>query len=240
MTYRERLAIEHPEAVDSDYVAGCLGCPSRYGYESAQFMCPLVKSASADSCIDCWNREMPNPEPRKLVVALDADDVLLGNLELATKLLEIDPESIETWDLKKCSGITPDQAEELYSLFRSEAFVRCQRPYPGAVEFVEALVAAGHDVLVASSVPPEVMAARGTAIRKFFPMLPEQNIMLGGKKTLLNVDVLVDDNPRNFSSNAKHCVMFAQRHNRNIDTAYPRTGSYDEILKLIDRWSREP
>lgn len=52
MTFREKLAQEHPECMDPRLLGGCLGCPSRYGYE-AEFCCGKM------SCKDCWSREIP-------------------------------------------------------------------------------------------------------------------------------------------------------------------------------------
>lgn len=53
MTYRERLAIEHPELVYDIYEGGCCGCPSDYDYEPDRGPC------SKDSdCTKCWDRDM--------------------------------------------------------------------------------------------------------------------------------------------------------------------------------------
>lgn len=52
MTFREKLAQEHPECIDSRLVSGCQGCPSHYGYEP-EFDCEGL------TCKDCWSREIP-------------------------------------------------------------------------------------------------------------------------------------------------------------------------------------
>lgn len=59
MTFREKLAQEHPECIDSRLVSGCQGCPSHYGYEP-EFCCGHMP------CKDCWSREMPmTPEEQE-------------------------------------------------------------------------------------------------------------------------------------------------------------------------------
>ena len=101
----------------------------------------------------------------------------------------------------------------MYRLFMSPDYVASQKPYPGAPEFVQSLIDNGYDVIIASSVPAEVMTVRAEAIRKFFPMIPGQNIMLGGQKRLLSVDVLVDDNPANLGGCAKQSILFSRPWN---------------------------
>lgn len=58
MTFRERLAKEHPEKIDEDYNGGCAGCPYDYGYcevSSLDRMC----ADDNYTCDDCWNLECP-------------------------------------------------------------------------------------------------------------------------------------------------------------------------------------
>ena len=54
MTFKEKLAQEHPERIGERFDGGCDGCPCSYGYEE-RWKCDGV------SCFDCWNREMPAP-----------------------------------------------------------------------------------------------------------------------------------------------------------------------------------
>ena len=58
MTFREKLAKEHPECVDVRYLGDCKYCPSDYGYET--------KSCCTVNCYACWDREMPmTPEEQE-------------------------------------------------------------------------------------------------------------------------------------------------------------------------------
>ena len=54
MTFRERLKKEHPKCVNKEFVAGCYGCPSGYGYETSD-VCPK----GCATCRECWDREIP-------------------------------------------------------------------------------------------------------------------------------------------------------------------------------------
>lgn len=61
MTYKEKLRMEDPRSVDEDYIGGCCGCPSTYGYCSDdEKLCRIRNSYISDKiCTECWNREMP-------------------------------------------------------------------------------------------------------------------------------------------------------------------------------------
>lgn len=59
MTYRGRVAIEHPEAVNRYAIGGVIGCPSAYNYENERKCSPLGEK----ECANCWNRNAP---PRKV------------------------------------------------------------------------------------------------------------------------------------------------------------------------------
>ena len=63
MTYRERVAIEHPEAVNSDSAGGVWGCPGDYweGAPNIQSSCDVAHGA----CTVCWDRQAA---PRKVKV----------------------------------------------------------------------------------------------------------------------------------------------------------------------------
>ena len=59
MTAREKLAMEHPEAIGTIYDGGCLGCPSDRGYLPRPDWCGTRKSP----CTECWDREIPEDKP---------------------------------------------------------------------------------------------------------------------------------------------------------------------------------
>ena len=68
MTCREKLAIEHPDAVgDPSFVGGCKGCPSCYGYMPDADWChkgDLYKTQE-ERCTACWDREIPEETVEK-------------------------------------------------------------------------------------------------------------------------------------------------------------------------------
>lgn len=57
MTFKEKLAQEHPKLVDDKYTGGCKGCPESYDYEEGS---GCEGACSDEKCTKCWNREMPD------------------------------------------------------------------------------------------------------------------------------------------------------------------------------------
>ena len=57
MTCREKLAIEHPEEVDSKRLGGCVGCPHTYGYAKEPEWCD-DNNFTDEKCRRCWDREV--------------------------------------------------------------------------------------------------------------------------------------------------------------------------------------
>lgn len=54
MTCREKLAIEHPEKLDSERLGGCKGCPQTYKYAKEPEWCKM----NNETCTKCWDREV--------------------------------------------------------------------------------------------------------------------------------------------------------------------------------------
>lgn len=69
-TFRELLALEHPDKVDARFSGGCAGCPDEYGYEpgnGTECLCEKnwnTKKSVPQICTECWDRIVPGSEVR--------------------------------------------------------------------------------------------------------------------------------------------------------------------------------
>lgn len=61
MICREKLKLEHPDAVDRAFLGGCRGCPSRYGYLCKPDYC----KSKHEICTKCWDREIPEEKSKE-------------------------------------------------------------------------------------------------------------------------------------------------------------------------------
>lgn len=59
MTFKEKLAMEHPDCVNDCYPGGCSLCPDKYGYEDCDSSIKNCLVNNGKGCDYCWNREIP-------------------------------------------------------------------------------------------------------------------------------------------------------------------------------------
>ena len=123
---------------------------------------------------------------RKLTIALDWDNVLAPCTELACQKMTQrgTPVSVEDVTLYSFANFPKELADGLMAIFKEPDFFDSQVLYPGAAEMVEELLAAGHEVVIASAMPPEQMGIRGKQICSLLPGVKESNVMLDRKSVV--------------------------------------------------------
>ena len=66
MTCKEKLKLEHPEAVSDFFLAGCANCPQSYGYEVSKICGGDRECVTKEACRSCWKQELPEKEEELL------------------------------------------------------------------------------------------------------------------------------------------------------------------------------
>lgn len=179
---------------------------------------------------------------RPLIIALDWDNVLVPCTELACEAMAKHGVSITIDDVTMYSfkNLPGDLPERLMATFSEPGFYDRQRLYPGAREMVMELLEAGHEVLIASAMPPEQMGIRGNQIRVLLPEIESTNIMLGSRKDLLHADFLLDDAAQNIiGSPAKYPVIFTRPWNKK-EAGFLRVNNYKEFISMVEAVSLAP
>lgn len=170
----------------------------------------------------------------RLTAAIDIDDVLFPCSEYAVSLINkeervrppLSLEEITSW------GKTGGRTDLIFEHFENPSFFESQPVYKGAKDFIKKL---SHevDILVLTAIKPAFMGIRINKIKKAFPDIPEENIMMGHRKELVDVDILLDDSPANIlSSRAKYPVLMRRPWNQHI-TGILSVNSYSEFLRLV-------
>lgn len=179
---------------------------------------------------------------KKLAIILDCDDVLMDCIGFACEIMSekrgitIRKEDVKDWDMV---GFEEPLRNEMLELMRSEEFVLRQKPMPGAVDFVQALMDRGHKVMLFSAVPPNAMGARAEQVLRYFPIKPK-NITLGGNKRYMYGDILLDDNLGNIDgSKCRYPILFRQPWNEH-DHRFLSVRDYDEMLAMVDKIAIAP
>ena len=102
-----------------------------------------------------------------------------------------DEEPIRIEDIKTWGG-AERHGDERVALYSDPDFVSTQPITPGAQEFVKKLSEIA-DVFFITAVPAPVMSARAERLLKDFPEIPARNIMMGTRKDVISLDIMLDD-----------------------------------------------
>ncbi|MBE6690302.1 MAG: hypothetical protein E7590_03345 [Ruminococcaceae bacterium] len=171
----------------------------------------------------------------RLQIGLDVDDVLYGcngyALEWLNREEGIEPPlciyDIQSW------GTGNSRADGRIRYFSEPEFVASQPILPGAQDFVRRLCDMA-EVFFVSAVPPACMSARALRLRRDFPEVPAENILLGTRKDLVRLDILLDDGAHNIShSPATYPVLFRKPWNTHL-SGLLSVNTYEDFLHLVE------
>ena len=169
----------------------------------------------------------------RLKIGLDVDDVLYECNSFALDLLRekygddpaLDVNNIRSW------GLQGDISDERIHFFSDPEFVARQPLFKGAQRFVRELSDMA-DVFFVTSVPPECMSARAKRLMEDFPEVPKGNILIGTRKDLVNIDILLDDAAHNISSSpATYPVLMRRPWNTSL-SGLLSVNSYSDFLHM--------
>ena len=102
---------------------------------------------------------------------------------------------------------------------------------PGAQSFVRELSKLA-DVFFITAVPAACMSARAERLIRDFPEIPPENIIIGTRKDVMALDILLDDGAHNISSSrAAYPVLFRKPWNTHL-SGLLSVNCYDDFLHL--------
>ena len=171
----------------------------------------------------------------RLQIGLDVDDILYDCNAYALERLNreegIEP-PLRIYDIHGW-GRGQNRADGRIRYFSDPDFVASQPILPGAREFVRQLTDVA-EVFFVSAVPPACMSARALRLREDFPEVPAENILLGTRKDLVRLDILLDDGAHNIShSPATYPVLFRKPWNTHL-SGLLSVNTYDDFLHLVE------
>ncbi|MBQ9099307.1 MAG: hypothetical protein IJY50_07755 [Clostridia bacterium] len=171
----------------------------------------------------------------RLQIGLDVDDVLYDcnayALEWLNREEQIDP-PLHVYDIHGW-GTGDERLDRRIRYFSDPHFVETQPILPGAKEFVRKLTEVA-EVFFVSAVPPACMSARALRLREDFPEVPAENILLGTRKDLVQLDILLDDGAHNISrSPATYPVLFRKPWNVHL-SGLISVNTYDDFEHLVE------
>ncbi len=169
----------------------------------------------------------------RLRVGLDVDDTLYECNSYALSIINSRYPDEEPITMNEITGWGKygRRAEERIALYSDPEFVATQPIIAGAQKFVRELSKLC-DVFFITAVPAECMSARAERLIRDFPEVPPQNIVIGTRKEIMQLDILLDDGAHNISkSKAAYPVLFRRPWNTHL-SGLLSVNSYSDFLHL--------
>lgn len=171
---------------------------------------------------------------KKLSIAIDFDDTIGINNQLAIEKYNQEFGTNYTInDIKHWNDKEDPTLEYRIKCYNDPEFVSQQVPYPGAQKFIKKLCKIA-DVYIASAVPPQCMTARAMSIKKLFPEIKDDHIILGSSKHIYDIDILLDDASHNIKDSiATYPVLIRRPWNADLSGVLA-VNTYDDFLHIVE------
>lgn len=170
-----------------------------------------------------------------LRIGIDVDDVLFDCVPYAIKLANekynynppLNVEEITAW------GGGEGRGNIILEFFNDAEFFKSQPVRAGAQDFIRKLTEKA-DVFFTTAMYPQFMGIRAKQLMDTFPEVDPKNIIMGSRKDMIDVDILLDDAAHNIlSTSAAYPVIMRQPWNGHL-TGMLGVNNYDEFLHLIN------
>jgi len=142
----------------------------------------------------------------------------------------------------KCWAIGPKNFPKatraaLRAYFDVPGFWEGMRPIPGCRDYLRAIHEAGHDIVIATSVPKESSRAlyeKTRWVQKHLPFIKRSSVVGIARKELLRGDLLFDDGPHNIKAfPGRTCIMDAPYNQRIYANYRVKTWkAFEQIVAL--------
>ena len=188
-----------------------------------------------------------DPTDRALEIASDYDDTV-GNFtpmvhnSVGKKFPELLEDPSKPLDIENArwgfTNLPPEPRAFAKSLFNNPRFFENLPLRPNSQKFVQEMLRRGHDLLFCTATYTGCMSTRGEEILKNFPGVKPNNIIITGRKDLVDVDVLIDDGLHNIEPSIARVPILVDapwnRGKRGFIRAFDGL-DYIELIDLIER-----
>ncbi|MCC8082213.1 MAG: guanylate kinase [Lachnospiraceae bacterium] len=170
-----------------------------------------------------------------LTFGIDWDDVIAPfndrAIEMANEEYGFNPpltlEDITSWE-------NTDRASVIKKYYDDPRLYDRQYVPEESKAFIRRLMTKGI-VYIVTAAYPQYMTRRMEQIREAFPDFPEENIIMGVQKSMIRVDIALDDGPKNIlKSNARFPVLMRKPWNTEL-TGLLAVNNFEEFFVLLDQ-----
>lgn len=182
-----------------------------------------------------------------MIIAIDFDETLFPTLEKVIIIYNhrhntnLSLEQITVYNLYE--SLDTSVADEILNIFLEKEVYDGLHPYEGAVKAVEKMVKQGHDIYIATATNAKNLEWKEKLLQVYFPFIPKNNIIRIHQKSLLKVDVIIDDNMKHLTESFADRICFDQLWNRSSSKDYShgiyRVNNWSEVPNIINNIERE-
>ena len=172
------------------------------------------------------------------IIGVDLDDVLwdlLGAwLPRYNTIVDghIAPEDIKSWSIEQY--ILPNTKEMLFYILEQKDFWKTVQPISGAAEVLYRLMQDGYNVYIVTASSYKTLPAKLNHFFELFPFVHQNQIVVAKEKQLLDLDVMIDDNPENLCHASYDKLLFDRPSNQWIKKDdIKRVYTWAEIYQFI-------
>lgn len=180
-----------------------------------------------------------------MVILVDLDNVLINTGEAWVAEINrrhgtsVDYEDVTKWEIEYLfPSLTHD---EVYAPLTDGSAWDYVTPVDGAQEYVQKLIDDGHKLYIATSSSLNTIGKKWReVIKKYFPMIPHNNIIVAHNKQMIDADILIDDAPFNIVGGRYYGILFDAPHNRKYsihNNFMERAKNWCEVYKIIREMS---
>lgn len=182
-----------------------------------------------------------------MIICFDIDNVINDLTEKAITLYNtrnnknIQMSDLTTYNFYDC--LPKEDAVGIQALFIDKDLWDSLKPLPHSKECLKKLVQQGHKIFLATATHSRNFDWKCDWISSYFSFIPTDNIIRIMDKSLLKIDVMVDDHISNLTSNVceRICLDYPWNRNASIDYAYDIKRAYNwyDIVNIINDIERK-
>lgn len=185
-----------------------------------------------------------------MIICFDIDNVINDLTEKTITLYNarnnknIQMSDITTYNFYDC--LSKDDADGIISLFKDKELWDSLKPLPYSQETLKKLIKQGHQIFLATATDPINFAWKCEWLSRYFSFIPTDNIIRIMDKSLLKIDVMVDDHLSHLINNVceRVCLDYPWNQSTSKDYAYDIKRVYNwrdvvDIIKDIERKMKE-
>jgi 5'(3')-deoxyribonucleotidase len=142
----------------------------------------------------------------------------------------------KTWDFHKY--VKPECGLKIYDLISNEMISHMQ-PIQFSQSTTRELVNAGHQIFVITATQSQFLQKKVEFLYTYFPHINLDNLIVCKAKSLVNVDVLIDDNNTNIEKFPHETILFDQPWNQDCKKDTHRAKNWVDVKSIIKEIDEE-